>query len=71
MIKNNINIKMINEKLKEFCQDKFGKIIEINNKYAHPKIEMSPTVTISLFLLRVYLIFLLLLLVYKFITVIN
>ena len=63
--------KIINQRFRELCQDKFGKIIEINEKYAHPKIEMSPTVKISLFLLRVYLIFLLLLLVYKFITVMN
>jgi len=63
--------KIINERFKEFCQDKFGRIIEINNKYAHPKIEMSPVVRLSLFLLRAYLLFLLLLLVYKFITVIH
>ena len=68
-------IKLLNnnfsEEFKYFCRNKFGKIIEINNKYAHPKIEMSPTVKISLFMLRVYLIFLLLLLVFKFITVIR
>lgn len=54
------------EKFRNFCQNRFGKIIEINEKYAHPKIEMSRTVTVSLFLLRAYLIFLLLLLGYKF-----
>ena len=56
---------------RKFIQDKFKKIIEINEKYSQPKIEMSLTVKISLFLLRVYLIFLLFLLVYKFITVIK
>ena len=61
----------IKEEFKNFCQNRFGKIIEINKKYANPKIEMSPTVRISLFLLRAYLIFLILLLVYKFITVIK
>lgn len=64
-------IKIINEKIKDFCQSKLGKIIEINERYAHPKIGMTPTVKISLLLLRAYLIFLLLLLVFKFITVIK
>lgn len=64
-------IERINERFRHFFRGKFGKIIEITEKYAHPKIDMSPTVKISLFLLRVYLLFLLLLLIYKFITVIN
>lgn len=55
------------EKIKEFLSNKFSKIIEINKKYSEPKIEMSTSVRISLFFLRAYLIFLLLLLVYKFI----
>ena len=63
-------IEKINNKIKEFYQDNFSKIVEINAKYAQPKIEMSPIVKNSLLLLRVYLIFLLLLLVYKFLTVI-
>lgn len=65
------NIKILNEKIKDFYQNKFGKIIEINEKYAQPKIEMSPTVKISLFLLRLYLIFLLLMFIYKFIIIIS
>lgn len=65
------NIQVLNEKVKNFYRSKFGKIIEINNKYAQPKIEMSPTVKISLFLLRLYLIFLLLMFIYKFITIIR
>lgn len=64
-------IKTANNKFKIFLQNRFSKIIEINEKYANPKIEMSPTVKISLLLLRCYLIFLLVLLVYKFITVIK
>lgn len=57
--------------INKFFQDKFSKLIEINEKYAHPKIEMSPTVKYSLLMLRAYLIFLLLLLIFKFITVIK
>lgn len=63
--------KLIKNELKKFYLDKFSKIIEINQRYADPKIEMTPTVKISLFFLRMYLIFLLLLLLYKFITLIT
>ena len=65
------NIQTLQEKFKYFCQRRFGKIIEINERYAQPKIGMTPTVKISLLLLRAYLIFLILLLVFKFITVIK
>lgn len=65
------NIKILNDRIKSFCQDKFSKIIEINEKYAQPKIEMSKTVKISLLLLRIYLIFLILLFAVKFVMVIK
>jgi hypothetical protein len=45
-----------------------AKIREINRKYAEPRIHMSRGVKIALLLLRVYLIFLVLVLAYKFIT---
>lgn len=66
-----IDIKSINEKIKCFCRSKFAKIIEINEKYSHPKIGMTPTVKFSLLLLRAYLIFLLLLLMFKFFMIIK
>ncbi len=44
-----------------------GKIREINERYAEPRIEMSTAVKASLMLLRLYLIFLVCLMVYKFI----
>ncbi len=43
------------------------KIREINQRYAEPRIEMSTAVKASLMLLRLYLIFLVCLMVYKFI----
>lgn len=64
-------ITKLNEKIKDFYKSNFSKIIEINAKYAQPKIGASRTVTVSLFLLRVYLIFLILLFVFKFITMIK
>lgn len=45
-----------------------AKIRQINRKYAEPRIHMSRGVKIALLLLRLYLIFLVLVLAYKFIT---
>jgi hypothetical protein len=48
-----------------------NKIREINLRYAKPKVEMSRAVKISLAVLRVYLFLLVVLMIYKFITVMN
>jgi hypothetical protein len=53
--------------LKQFA----GKIREINTKYARPKVEMSKSVAFSLAVLRIYLFFLVLLMLYKLLTVIG
>jgi hypothetical protein len=45
----------------------FRKISGINQRYREPRIAMSMAVKMSLFLLRIYLIFLVCLMVYKFI----
>jgi len=47
------------------------KIIEINDKYKTPKIHMSPAVKFTLLMLRIYLLFLVSLLIYKFITTVT
>jgi hypothetical protein len=47
------------------------KINEINRKYAEPKIQMSGGVKFALLILRLYLIFLVLLLAYKFYTMLR
>ncbi|MDD5180985.1 MAG: hypothetical protein PHT15_06965 [Gallionellaceae bacterium] len=47
------------------------KIREINQRYSKPHIEMSPGVKIALLSLRVYLLFLVSLMVYKFITLLS
>ncbi|MEI6178180.1 MAG: hypothetical protein WCS43_14900 [Verrucomicrobiota bacterium] len=54
--------------LRDFFSHNFAKIHEINRKYAKPNVEMSKWVRLSLLLLRFYLIFLVGLLIYKFIT---
>jgi len=48
-----------------------GKITEINRRYATPKIKMSRGVKFALLMLRVYLILLVLLLAYKFWTMLS
>ncbi len=47
----------------------FDAIGEINEKYKHPRIKMTPMVKISLFALRVYLFFMVAILLYKFIQI--
>jgi hypothetical protein len=47
------------------------KIRDINGRYRTPNIEMSPRVRIALIALRVYLLFLVGLMVYKFILLLT
>jgi hypothetical protein len=54
--------------IRDFFSHNFAKIREINQKYAKPNVEMSGWVKASLLFLRVYLILLVGLLLYKFIT---
>jgi hypothetical protein len=49
----------------------FHKIGEINRRYREPRIEMSSGVKVSLLFLRVYLLFLVCLMVYKFILLLH
>ncbi|MFI5293962.1 MAG: hypothetical protein ACHQ0Y_02930 [Thermodesulfovibrionales bacterium] len=57
--------------IKNFFSHNYAKIREINEKYATPNVEMSKWVKISLLSLRFYLIFLVGLLIYKFITLLR
>ena len=49
----------------------FRKIGEINQRYREPRIEMSRAVRAALQFLRFYLLFLVCLMVYKFILLLN
>ncbi len=51
-----------------FFSRRFGKFREINRKYATAHVKMTPGVKVSLFLLRLYLLFLVGLLFFKFFT---
>lgn len=48
-----------------------AKIREINHRYSKPHIEMSRGVKISLMVLRIYLLLLVSLIVYKFVLILN
>ncbi|MFI4889034.1 MAG: hypothetical protein ACHQIL_00730 [Steroidobacterales bacterium] len=49
----------------------FDKIAAINARYRAPRIEMSGAVRISLMVLRVYLLGLVLLMIYKFVLIVR
>lgn len=48
-----------------------AKIKEINEKYSQPRLKMTPLVRVSLLVLRLYLIMLVIILLYKFYTVVS
>ena len=48
----------------------FPRIAEINRKYAKPRLAMTSAVRYSLLALRLYLLFLVALLIYRFITLV-
>ena len=48
-----------------------GKIKEINRKYKKPRLEMTPFVRTALLALRLYLIMLVFILIYKFYTLVR
>jgi hypothetical protein len=56
---------------REFIRQQYSIITEINRKYATPRITMSRWVKLSLLFLRLYLIFLVLLLGYRFLTLLS
>ena len=57
--------------IRDFFRHNYSKIREINKKYDTPNVEMSKWVKLALLSLRFYLIFLVCLLVYKFITLVQ
>jgi hypothetical protein len=55
----------------EFFKNTVSMVRSINQKYAKPQIKMTPMVKFSLLSLRLYLIFLVGILVYRFITMLR
>jgi hypothetical protein len=55
----------------EFFSNAFDTVREINRKYKKPHVKMTPMVQFALGLLRFYLLFLVGLIVWKFISVLH
>jgi len=55
----------------EFLKNTINTVKSINKKYATPQVKMTPLVKLSLLSLRLYLLFLVGILVYKFITMLR
>jgi hypothetical protein len=63
--------RLFGERIGGVIHESTGMIRSINQKYATPKIKLSGGAKLALLLLRLYLIFLVGLLVYKFWTIIT
>lgn len=58
-------------RLRRFLERRFYTIMKINRRYSTPRIKMTRLVRLSLLLLRLYLLLLIGLLVYKFVTLLK
>jgi hypothetical protein len=54
--------------MRNILRESIEKIREINRRYSKPRVKMSRGVRFALLMLRLYLIFLVLILAYKFMT---
>lgn len=63
--------KYIGDPVLFFFAQNYNRIKELNEKYKKPRVTMTPGVRFALLMLRLYLIFLVIVLVYKFITLIK
>ena len=61
----------IKDGFSRFIEKRLSKIVEINREYAQPRIKITRNVSIALLILRLYLLVLVGILVYKFITLIR
>ena len=59
------------ERIKRFFDNRFVRIKEINEMFSVPRVIMTPVVRYALVFLRFYLLFLVGILIYKFITIIK
>ncbi len=63
--------RIFGKRVGSLIHESMGMIRSINRKYATPRIKLSGGAKLALLLLRVYLIFLVILLAYKFWTIIT
>lgn len=62
---------LVKDRISPLIRKEIGKITTINKKYATPSITITREVRVALFLLRVYLILLVVILAYKFFTIVR
>jgi len=62
---------LLGERMGSFVRASTAKIVEINRRYAKPRITMSRGVKFALLMLQLYLFLLVVLLGYKFWTIIH
>jgi hypothetical protein len=58
-------------RIKHLAREWRRKVSEINHKYSKPRLKITPLVRVSLVALRIYLIMLVIILVYKFYTLVR
>jgi hypothetical protein len=58
-------------RVRGFCERHFSAVVEVNRRYAAPRIKVTPLVSFSLLLLRIYLLLLVGILFYKFYTLVR
>ncbi len=58
-------------RIKSLVREWRKKVDEINQKYSKPRLKMTPLIRASLLALRIYLIMLVIILVYKFYTLVR
>jgi hypothetical protein len=63
--------RVFSRQFKFFLRKQVGKIAEINRKYAHPRLAVKKNTAFALLMLRLYLLFLVALLIYKFILTVR
>ena len=61
---------MILRRAKTMVDDNLDKVRAINRRYAQPRLAISPAVRVCLVILRLYLLFLVGLLAYRFIAIV-
>jgi hypothetical protein len=58
-------------RLRFWLSSKFRPFVDISRKYKEPKIKMTKGVRLALLMLRVYLILMIVILVFKFVTTVT
>jgi hypothetical protein len=64
-------LKILGRQVQLFLRRQAAVVIAINRKYAHPRLAVNKSTAFALLMLRLYLIFLVGLLIYKFILTVR